>query len=93
MKANNGIGAKKPTDMDEISAIKTINIGKIAPPTIAMTINDAHFFVFSPRSLMPRAKIVGNMIDMKKKIRNNAIIETHPKLKLTIGNNRQHISE
>ena len=33
------------------------------------------------------------MIDMKKKIRNSEIIENHPKLKLTMGNNKQHISE
>jgi len=61
------MGTKKPTLIDEISAIHPINIGKIAPPTIAITRNDEAFFVFSPRSLIPRAKIVGNIIDIRKK--------------------------
>lgn len=66
MKTNSGIGTKKPIDMVYKSETWPINGGKTAPPTIAITINDAAFLVCGPRSLIPSAKIVGNMIDMKK---------------------------
>ena len=45
MKANNGIGTRNPTDMEEISAIQPINIGKTAPPTIDMIKNEEPFLV------------------------------------------------
>lgn len=85
------MGTKNPTAIEEISAIHPMNIGKIAPPTIAITINDEAFLVFSPKSLIPKAKMVGNMIDIRKNTRNKDIIETHPQPKLTIGNKKQQI--
>ncbi|MNT86515.1 hypothetical protein D3C72_2268100 [compost metagenome] len=42
--------------------------GNIAPPTIDMMIRLLPSLVSLPRSLMPREKIVGNMIDIKKAI-------------------------
>ena len=67
MNANKGIGAKNPTDMVNLSAIRPITGGNKAPPKIDITIKEDAFFVFGPRSFIPRAKIVGNMTDMKKK--------------------------
>ena len=69
MKANNGTGVINPVDIELISEIHPMNGGKIAPPTIAITINEDAFFVCSPNPFIPSAKIVGNMIDIKKKIR------------------------
>ena len=51
--------------MFDMSAISPISIGKIAPPTIDITIKEEAIFVSSPSPLMPNAKIVGNMIDIK----------------------------
>ena len=45
---------------------------RIAPPTMAITINDPPSLVFGPSPFRPRAKIVGNMSDMKKLVANNA---------------------
>ena len=50
----------------ELSATAPISFGRIAPPMIAMTMNADAFFARAPRPKMPSAKIVGNMIDMKK---------------------------
>jgi hypothetical protein len=41
---------------------------------------------------MANAKMVGNIIDIKKKIRNNATTDTIPRPALTKGNNSTHIS-
>lgn len=90
MKAKKGIGARKPTDIELLSAIHPMNGGKTAPPTIDITMNDEAFFVFGPKSFIPSAKIVGNVMDMKKKIRYKAITESYPKLSPTIGSKRQH---
>ena len=87
------MGAKNPTDIEVISAVQPINIGKIAPPTIDITIKEAPSLVFSPRSLIPNANMVGNMIDIKKKIKKRAMIEAKPSFKLTMGNSKQHMSE
>jgi hypothetical protein len=38
----------------------------MAPPMIAMTIKAEAFLARAPRPKIPRAKMVGNMIDMKK---------------------------
>ena len=43
-----------------------MTFGKRAPPMIAMTMKAEAFLARSPRPKMPKAKIVGNMIDMKK---------------------------
>jgi hypothetical protein len=92
MYAKKGMGARNPIDMVEWSAIYPISGGKIAPPTIDIIMYEEAFFVFGPRSLIARAKMVGNMIDMKKNIRYKATIDAQPRLRLTTGNNRQHIN-
>ena len=38
----------------------------MAPPTMAMMMSDDASFTCSPRFLVPSAKMVGNMMDMKK---------------------------
>ena len=40
--------------------------GNIAPPIIDITMSDEAGLVFSFKSLIPKEKIVGNMIDIKK---------------------------
>ncbi len=56
----------KPIAMDHTSAILPINIGITAPPATAITISEEPFSVFSFNPLMPTAKIVGYMMDIKK---------------------------
>lgn len=87
------MGAKKPTDMLVLSAISPIIGGKIAPPTIDITIKEEALFVSGPRSLIPNANIVGNIIDIKKKTPNKLTSETHPSPILTKGRRMQHIRE
>ena len=50
----------------------------MAPPMMAMTMNAEAFFARAPRPKMPRAKMVGNMIDMKKKLRKTHATESQP---------------
>ena len=45
---------------------------------IDMTRSDEPSLVCEPRSLIPRAKIVGNMSDIKKLVSKIAIIPAHP---------------
>jgi hypothetical protein len=45
---------------------------------MAITINDPPIFVFWSRPAMPRAKIVGNMTDMKKLVTKMAHRPTQP---------------
>lgn len=85
------MGAKKPTDILVLSAMSPMTGGKTAPPTIDITTNDDAFFVFGPRSLIASAKMVGNMIDMKKNTPKRLISDTHPNPVLTTGSSRQHI--
>lgn len=85
------MGAKKPTDILVLSAINPITGGKTAPPTIDITIKDEAFFVFGPRSLIPSANMVGNMIDIKKNTPNKLINDTQPSPALTKGSKRTHI--
>jgi hypothetical protein len=47
------------------SEILPISNGKTAPPTIDIIMKDEAIFVSSPRSLIPNANIVGNMMDIK----------------------------
>src|ERR1700730_17695164 len=47
---------------------------------IAITMNDDAFFAHRPRPKIPSAKIVGNMIDMKKYVRNTHATDTQPSL-------------
>ena len=51
------------------SPIHPISIGLNAPPATLITRNDDARFVCTPIPSSPRAKIVGNIIDMKKKQR------------------------
>ena len=46
------------------------------PPTIAVTMHEAASLVFSPSPRMAKAKWVGYMIDMKKKLNTSAATET-----------------
>jgi len=48
---------------------------------IAITIKADAFFARAPSPKMPSAKIVGNMIDMKKYVRNTHITLSHPSFK------------
>jgi len=41
-----------------------------------MTMNEDAILVFDPKPKIPNAKIVGNMIDMKKNDKNTAISES-----------------
>ena len=60
------MGTMKPRDMSYWSATAPISFGRIAPPMIAMTMNAEAFLARAPSPKMPSAKMVGNMIDMKK---------------------------
>ena len=66
MNAKHTIGMMKAIDIPELSAIAPISGGQNAPPATAITKKEDPFSVKGPRSLMPKANIVGNMIDMKK---------------------------
>src|SRR5271170_1245616 len=57
-----------------------MSFGRIAPPMIAITIKYDALFALVPKPKMPRAKIVGNMIDIKKKQRKMQITEIQPAL-------------
>src|SRR6202011_4976998 len=70
----------KPRERSYRSATAPITFGKIAPPMIAITMNDDAFFAHRPRPKIPSAKIVGNMIDMKKYVRNTHATDTQPSL-------------
>ena len=76
--------------MLELSAINPITGGKTAPPTIDITMKEDAFFVFGPRSLIPKANIVGNMIDIKKNTPYRLIKEVQPSPALTMGKRAQH---
>ena len=53
-----------------VSPIYPISIGLNAPPATPITMNEEAFLVLSaPTPSKPKAKMVGNMIDMKKKLR------------------------
>ena len=60
------------------AAISPINGVKTPPPIIAITINDPAIFVFDPSPLIPSAKIVGNINDIKKLDRNIDHTPIHP---------------
>ncbi len=59
-------GIRNPTAILNESAINPISGGQKAPPATAITRNDDPFFVSVPKSLIPSAKIVGNITDIKK---------------------------
>lgn len=67
--------------------------GKNAPPATAITRKDAPRLVCGPKPLIASAKIVGNMIDIKKNTPYKAIKDGHPKCEPTTGNSKQTASE
>ncbi len=66
IKAKHTIGIRKAIDIPKRPPIRPISGGQNAPPATAITRNEAPFLVSGPKSLIPKAKIVGNMIDIKK---------------------------
>jgi hypothetical protein len=66
MNPKHSIGTINARDRSDMSAIAPITFGRIAPPIIAITRNEDALFARCPRPKMPRAKMVGNMMDMKK---------------------------
>ena len=52
--------------------------GAQAPPMIDMMMMEPPNFVFGPNPLMPSAKMVGNMSDMKKLVMNTAPTPSQP---------------
>lgn len=79
IKAKHTNGMMKAIDIPELSAIAPMSGGQKAPPATAITKKEEPFFVSEPRSLMPRAKIVGNITDIKKYVLNKAITEVQPR--------------
>src|SRR5882757_6075037 len=61
-----------------LSEINPINRGVKAPPIIDITRKEDASLVSSPKSLIPSAKIVGNMIDIKKGVAMTAYTATSP---------------
>src|SRR5207244_7115853 len=61
-----------PPDIQPIAGVNT------APPMIAMTINEPPILVFGPSPFSPRAKIVGNISDIKRLVRKMAHSPIHP---------------
>ena len=59
-------GIKNPTAILKVSAMNPINGGQKAPPATAITRNEEPFFVRVPKSLIPKADMVGNITDIKK---------------------------
>ena len=64
------------------SAIYPINGVQSAPPMIAITRTDPPILVFSPRSFILIANIVGYIRDIKKLVRKIAHIPIHPGIKM-----------
>ena len=73
-----------------LSDINPSKGGKIAPPTIDMIIRLEAAFVSDPRSFIPKAKIVGNIIDMKKAIPIIAYNVIMPDPKIVTMHSRMH---
>src|SRR4030095_7581060 len=61
-----------------LSDISPIIGGIIAPPTIDITRKAEAILLSSPRPLIPKAKIVGNIIDIKKGAASNAYTAVFP---------------
>lgn len=62
--------------------------GANAPPTIDITSNEDAIFVSSPNSFIPKANIVGNMIDMKKGTAMTEYTAIFPEVFNAITNNK-----
>src|SRR5687767_2282772 len=76
-----------------LSDITPINGGKMAPPTIDITRNEEAIFVSSPRSFIPSAKMVGNMIDMKNGTATTEYTATSPFVVSATVNSTMFINE
>lgn|SRR5690606_9269256 len=87
IKAKQNTGTMNAVAIVELSAINPIAGGQKAPPATAITRKDEPFFVSVPKSATPSAKIVGNMIDIKKYVVNNENTETQPISIITITTN------
>src|SRR5208337_3440102 len=77
------MGTMKPRLMSYRSATAPISLGRIAPPMIAMTIYAESLLARAPSPKIPSANIVGNMIDMKKYLRNTHATDTQPSFRNT----------
>ncbi len=64
--------------MEATSASQPMSMGMMAPPTMAITMKAEALLVCGPSPWMPSAKMVGNMIDMKKKLAKSAPTEIQP---------------
>ena len=73
-----------------LSDINPSKGGKIAPPTIDMMMRLEPAFVSGPRSFMPNAKMVGNIIDIKNAIPITAYNVIMPDPKIVTRHNRMH---
>ncbi len=66
--------AGEADDRDQVSGLESADVAQsmpitlvsAAPPRIAITRSEPAVLVLSPMPLSPNAKMVGNMIDMKK---------------------------
>ena len=67
MNKNKGMGTRNPVAIPYLSATAPIIGGNTAPPATAITKKDEASLVFFPSDLIASAKIVGNIIDIKKK--------------------------
>ncbi len=70
-----------------------INTGKNAPPTIAITSKDEAILEAAPNPAIPNAKMVGNMIDIKKGTAITAYTAMGPETKDASNNNTTHMEE
>ena len=60
------------------SDISPVRGGMMAPPIMDMMRNDEPSSVSSPRPSIPIAKMVGNMMDMKKLVSHSGATANHP---------------
>ena len=75
------------------SPINPISIGLKAPPATPITIYDEAFLVRVPIFESPSAKIVGNMIDIKKKVVYRAYNDILPRARITRSMHTDEIKE
>ena len=75
------------------SPINPMSIGLKAPPATPITIYDEAFLVRVPMFESPSAKIVGNMIDIKKKVVYRAYNDILPRARITRSMHTDEIKE
>ena len=65
-----------------------MSVGNIAPPTITMIIREEPSVVNGPRFRIPKANIVGHMMDMNKVVNQSDQMASHPDTVMaTVSNN------